>query len=225
MPEAAKTPHWYYLCGVDVPAGNGAAVAILGDSITDGRGSTTDANRRWPDNLARRFQADPRTARLGVLNHGIGGNAVLRGGLGPTALARLDRDVLAQPGVRWLIVLEGINDLGGKKTTAEELIVSFEQIILRAHDRGILVYGATIMPCGESFYFSPELETARQTINTWIRTSGAFDAVIDMDVATRDPQNPTHLLAAADSGDHLHLNDQGYRIMADAVDLKLFLKP
>ncbi len=224
LSTAATTEHWYYLSGVDVLTTNtAAAVAILGDSITDGRGSTTDANRHWPDNLARRLQTNPHTNRVAVLNHGIGGNALLRGGLGPNALARLDRDVLAQPGVRWLIVLEGINDLGGK-VSAHVLIAAYEQVIIRARDRNIRVYGATIMPCGQSFYFNPELEAARQTVNYWVRTSGAFDAVIDMDAATRDPHNPTDLVAAVHGGDHLHPNDEGYRIMANAVNLKLFTR-
>ena len=140
------TPHWYYLCGVDVDA-DGAAVAVLGDSITDGRGSPTDGNGRWTDHLARRLNEGELAVRVGVLNHGLGGNRVLKDGLGPNALARLDRDVLAQPGVRWLIVLEGINDLGTRSATARDLIVAYEQIVLRAHARDIKVYGATLMPC------------------------------------------------------------------------------
>jgi lysophospholipase L1-like esterase len=225
LPAAARTSHWYYLNGVDVRDTNGAAaVATLGDSITDGRGSTTDGNGRWTDYLSRRLRANKGTAEIGVLNQGIGGNCVLNHGLGPNALARLDRDVVAQPGVRWLIVLEGINDLGTRSASAEDLIAAYEQIILRAHARDILVYGATIMPCGGSFYFSPDLEAARRTINTWIRTSGRFDAVIDFDAATRDPQRPSHLLAAVDCGDHLHPADEGYKIMADAIDLELFAK-
>jgi lysophospholipase L1-like esterase len=224
LPTAAQTPHWYYLSGVDVLTTEAAAVATLGDSITDGRGSTTDGNDRWPDQLARRLQANTGTAAFGVLNLGIGGNCVLYGGLGPNALARLDRDVLAQPGVRWIIVLEGINDLGTRSARAEDLIAAYEQIILRAHARDIRVYGATILPCGGSFYFRPDLEADRQAINTWIRTSGQFDAVIDFDAATRDPQKPSNLSAAADGGDHLHPGVAGYKIMADAIDLKLFAK-
>jgi lysophospholipase L1-like esterase len=232
LPTAAHTDHWYFLNGVDVLAKDSeAAVVTLGDSITDGRNSTTNGNGRWPDALARRLQANKSTAGIAVLNQGIGGNRLLHDGLGPNALARLDRDVLAQTGVRWLIVLEGINDLGTRPNarahgeepaTAQELIATFEQIVLRAHAHNIRVYGATILPCGESFYSSPDLEADRQAINNWIRTSGQFDAVIDFDLTTRDPKDPAHLSAAADSGDHLHPNDGGYKTMAGAIDLKLF---
>ena len=234
LPKAAQTDHWYFLNGVDVLAKNsGAAVVTLGDSITDGRNSTTNGNGRWPDVLARRLQANKNTAGIGVLNEGIGGNRLLKDGLGPNALARLDRDVLAQSGVRWLIVLEGINDIGTRvnaqarneqAATAQELIGAYEQIILRAHTHNIRVYGATIMPYEGAFYFTPDGEADRQTINNWMRTSGKFDAVIDLDAATRDRQIPAHLSAAADSGDHLHPADVGYKIMADAIDLKLFAK-
>ncbi len=222
--SAARTAKvWYYFSGVDVLAPkSAAAVVCLGDSITDGHGATDDANRRWPDFLARRLQANQATEAVGVLNEGIGGNGLWRGGIGQTAIVRLERDVLAQPGARWLIVLEGINDLGGGKTSAEELIAAYEQIIFRAHDRGLVVYGATILPCRGSFYFKPALEEARQKINEWIRSSGAFDGVIDFDAATRDPQDPTRLLKASDCGDHLHPNDDGFKRMADAVDLEAF---
>ncbi len=224
LPQAARTPHWYYLCGVDVDAADAAAVAVLGDSITDGRGSPTDGNGRWTDHLARRLQEDGGAARVGVLNQGLGGNRVLNDGLGPNALARLDRDVLVQPGVRWLIVLEGINDLGTHSATARELIGAYSQIIVRSHAGGIRVYGATIMPCEGSSYFSPGLEAARQEVNKWIRESGRFDAVIDFDAATRDPKNPARLAAVVDGGDHLHPGPEGYRIMAAAVELTLFGK-
>ncbi len=224
LPRAARTPHWYYLCGVNVEAPDqaAAAVAVLGDSITDGRGSPTDGNGRWTDHLARRLHDEKATARVGVLNQGLGGNRLLNDGLGPNALARLDRDVLAQPGVRWLIVLEGINDLGTRSATARDLIGAYEQIIRRAHDRGIKVYGATILPCEGSFYFKPELEAARQEVNAWIRGPGHFDAVIDFDAATRDPRKPSRLSQAVDGGDHLHPGPEGYRILAATVDLKLF---
>jgi lysophospholipase L1-like esterase len=236
LAAAARVDHWYFLSGVDVQAGtSGAAVVILGDSITDGRGSTTNGNDRWPDLLARRLQSAKGTARVAVLNHGIGGNRLLRDGLGPNALARLDRDVLAQPGVRWLIVLEGINDIGtrvsarakGEPTaSAEDMITAYEQIIVRAHGHGIRVYGATILPFeGAVNYFTPDGEADRQQVNSWIRTSGRFDAVIDFDAATRDPSQPTRLAPAVDGGDHLHPSAAGYRTMADAVDLKLFAKP
>ena len=232
LPDAARTEHWYFLSGVDVLApGSAASVVTLGDSITDGRNATN--NGRWPDGLARRLQARKETAEIGVLNQGIGGNCLLYGGLGPNALARFDRDVLAQSGVRWLIVLEGVNDLGARANTRaqtrapateEELIAAFSQIIQRAHAHGIRVFGATIMPVGESFYYNAEVESARQKINNWIRTGGQFDAVIDLDAATRDPERPDHLTAAADSGDHLHPANPGYKMMADAIDLNLFTR-
>jgi lysophospholipase L1-like esterase len=226
LPSAARTDHWWFVNGVDVLSKSDAgAVVTLGDSITDGRGTTTNGNTRWPDMLARRLQANKKTTGIGVLNQGIGGNRLLHDGLGPNALARLDRDVLAQSGVRWLLVLEGINDLGTRSAKAEEVIVAFEQIIMRAHAHSIRVYGSTIMACEGSPYFTPELEAARQAINAWIRTSGKFDAVIDFDAATRDPQHPSRLSTAADSGDHLHPHDGGYKIMADAIDLKLFTAP
>ena len=230
LPAAARTEHWYILNGVDVEADNSsAAIVVLGDSITDGRGSGTDKNDRWPDNLARRLQADRSTAGLTVLNEGIGGNCVLHGGLGPTALARFDRDVLAQNGARWLIVLEGVNDIGGSRGTnspvAQDLIAAFEKIIDQARAHHIRVYGATILPFGGSFYDRPGHEAARQAVNDWIRTGGRFDAVIDFDAAMRDPLNPSQLLSAADSSDHLHPNETGYKMMADAIDLKLFGKP
>jgi len=233
LPDAARTEHWYYLSGVEVwAAASPGAIVVVGDSITDGRGSTTNGNDRWPDQLLRRLQADERTAAIAVLNQGIGGNTLIRGGLGPNALARLDRDVLAQPGVRWLIVFEGINDLGGaagarargeRATTADDLIGALEQIIRRAQARGLKVYGGTILACGGSFYENPQSEADRQTVNTWIRTSRRFDAVIDFDAATRDPENPSRLRADVDVGDHLHLNPTGYRVMAGAIDPGLFV--
>lgn len=222
LPRAARVPHWYYLTGVDVEAADAGAVVAIGDSITDGRGSPTDGNGRWTDHLARRLQEKRGGVRVGVLNQGLGGNRVRNDGLGPNALARLDRDVLAQPGARWLIVLEGINDLGTRSSTARDLIAAYEQIIERAHARGIRVYGATLLPCEGSFYFNPGLEAARQEINAWIRESGRFDAVIDFDAATRDPRKPSRLSTAADGGDHLHPGPEGYRIMAGAIDPKLF---
>jgi lysophospholipase L1-like esterase len=234
LPAPAQTDHWYFLNGIDVLARRAAATVVtLGDSITDGRGSTTNGNGRWPDDLARRLVANKSTANIGVLNEGIGGNRILHDGLGPNALARFDRDVLAQDGVRWLIVLEGVNDIGTAATaathnetpaTAQDIIAAYEQIILRAHAHGIRAIGATITPFGDSFYSTPATEAIRQAVNTWIRTSGKFDAVIDFDAALRDPKNPTHLLAAADSGDHLHPADAGYKMMADAIDLTLLGK-
>lgn len=222
---AAANKCWYYLCGVEVlAAGPSASIVCVGDSITDGKGSTEGENRRWPDYLAQRLRANSQTSGIGVLNQGIGGNCLWAGGIGQTVLQRLERDVLAQPAARWVIVLEGINDLGGKRTTAEEIIISLEQIAARSQSCGLLVYGSTILPCGQSFYYNEQLEAKRQKINNWIRSSGAFDAVIDWDAVVRDPQDLTKLRPEADSGDHLHLSDEGYRMMSDAIDLKLFSK-
>ncbi|HTT67403.1 MAG TPA: SGNH/GDSL hydrolase family protein [Gemmatimonadales bacterium] len=224
---AATTEHWYVIAGLDVVA-EGAAVVTLGNSITDGRGSGTNQDDRWPDDLARRLQADPRTARVAVLNAGIGGNCLLRDCLGPAALSRLDRDVLEPPGVRWVIVLEGVNDIGNARApgaaagVAQGLIDAYRRIIARAHARGLKVYGATITPFGGSFYDGPERQAARDTVNRWIRTSGAFDAVIDFDATVRDPSDPSRLQSALDTGDHLHPNEAGYHAMADAIELSLF---
>jgi lysophospholipase L1-like esterase len=225
MTSAAKTDHWYNLSGIDLWLDDSyACVVTLGDSITDGRGSTTNGNNRWPDNLARRLQADPNTAKIGMLNQGIGGNAVVTGGLGPTALKRFEHDVCQQNGVRWVIILEGVNDIGGSRSpkVAADLIAAYEQFIDKAHAQNILVYGVPILPFGESFYDSEDHEAARQEVNKWIRTSGKFDAVIDLDAAVRDPANPAKLLPEYDTGDHLHLNVAGYQKMADAIDLNLF---
>jgi lysophospholipase L1-like esterase len=229
LPEAKRTDHWYFMCSLDVwttkPA---AAVAILGDSITDGRGSTTNGNDRWPDILSQRLRTNPATANVAVLNHGVGGGRILRDGLGVSALRRFDRDIIAAPGVKWLIILEGVNDLGTSSPetvaqTAQDMIAAFDQMITRAHDHGIKVYGATIMPFGGfKSYDTPEREAARQTVNAWIRTSGRFDAVIDFDAVARDPANPTQLSDAVDQGDNLHLSAEGYRIIAGAIDLGLF---
>lgn len=229
--SAETADHWYFLNGVDVSSpASSVAVAILGDSITDGKNSTTNGNGRWPDDLARRLHANKRTANVGVLNEGIGGNRLLRDGLGPNALSRLDRDALAQTSVRWLVVFEGVNDLGTCKgacdldSTAKDIIAAYRQIIVRAHTQSMRVYAATITPFGGSFYATPEAERARQAVNRWIRTSGWFDAVIDFDAVTRDPNNPSSLSPETDSGDHLHPADAGYKIMADSIDLKLFTK-
>ena len=229
LPGSVASVHWYVAAGIDVPPGReSAAVVTLGNSITDGRGSGTDRQNRWPDELARRLQAQPGTRHVAVLNAGIGGNCVLRACLGPSALARLDRDVLDAPGIRWLIVLEGVNDLGQARdaaqadTIARGLVAAYRQIVDRARRRGILVYGATILPFGGSFYDTPFREAARSTVNQWIRTSGTFDAVIDLDRAMRDPARPDRLAVVADGGDHLHPNEAGYRMMAAAIDLTLF---
>jgi len=232
LPSAAQVAHWYFLSGLEVSGDDDAAsVVMLGDSLTDGRGSTTNQNDRWPDQLASRLRAHARSDEVAVLNQAAGGNRVLNDGLGPNLLARLDRDLLAHSGVRWTVVFEGINDIGTAAATeqaqldvADELIRAYEQIIIRAHARNILVYGATLTPIEGSFYFDDTgfREAARQTVNHWIRTSGRFDAVIDFDRAARDPSNPAIIAPALDTGDHLHLNPSGYKALADAVDLGLF---
>jgi lysophospholipase L1-like esterase len=217
--------HWYIFTGIDVVAdASASAVVILGDSITDGRGSDTDGNNRWTDNLARRLPDDAATRNVGVLNEGLGGNAVLSGGLGPPALTRVDRDLLGQSSARWLIVMEGVNDIGvaRSESIAGDLIAAYQRMIDTAHAHHILAYGVTVLPFGKSMYDSPAHEAARQAVNAWIRTSGKFDAVIDGDAALRDPATPNILLAAYDSGDHLHPDVAGYQKMAEIIDLKLF---
>lgn len=226
---AVRTEHWYFASNLEVlRQTRSAVVAVLGNSIADGRGSGTERNNRWPDNLARRLSASSETRDIAVSNAGIGGNAVLRGGLGPTALARFDRDILGQRGVRWVIVSEGVNDIGGARgadssaSVGHQLIQAYQAFIARAHARGVRVYGATILPFGGSQYDSPEHERARAAVNRWVRESGAFDAVIDLDAAMRDPLRPEALRHELDSGDHLHPNEPGYVVMANAIDLHLF---
>ena len=223
---AVQTDHWYVINTIDVKALDSTyAVAILGNSITDGRGSGTNKQNRWPDELSRRLQENPETQNVAVLNEGIGGNAVLNGGLGPTALNRFQRDVLDQNGIKWLIILEGVNDIGGSFGTgvAQNLINAYGQMIDQAHAQGIFVYGATILPFSGSSYYSADHETSRETVNEWIRNSGRFDAVIDLDKALRDPADTLKLLPIADDGDHLHPSETGHRMMAEAVDLNLFI--
>jgi lysophospholipase L1-like esterase len=225
LPAAVTTEHWYFAVGLDVEANApAAAIVALGDSITGGRGSTTNGNNRWPDHLARRLQQSPGTASIAVLNQGIGGNAVLRGGLGPPVVARFERAVLNQRGARWLILLAGVNDIGASvdRAVAQELIEAYQGLIDAAHARGLLVYGVPILPFGGSQYDSPEHEAARQAVNEWVRTSGRFDAVVDLDLAVADPQKSQQLLPAYDCGDHLHLSVAGYQAMANAFDLALF---
>ena len=236
LPAAKTVDHWYQLSGVDVQAAPGAAsIVVLGDSITDGHASTTNGNDRWTDVLAERLQASVAARDIGVLNEGIGGNHLLTDGLGPNALARFDRDVLAQSGVRWLIVFEGVNDLGGLTFHGEvpaaaharlvhRMEGAYEQMILRAHTHGIRVIGATITPYMGSDYYHPgqSNEADRQAVNAWIRSPGHFDAVLDFDKAMRDPAQPDHLRPAYDCGDHLHPSPAGYRAMGNAVPLSLF---
>jgi lysophospholipase L1-like esterase len=221
LPGAATTQHWYIITGVDVLADSSSkTVVTLGDSITDGRGSTTDGNDRWPDDLARRLIANAPTAGVAVDNMGIGGNGIF-GGLGPAAVNRFDRDVLNQSGVRWVIVFEGVNDIGGG-TTETTVTNALAQFVDKAHARNLLAYGATITPFGGNSYYTPAHEAARQAVNNWIRTSGKYDAVIDFDAMVRDPVTLTNLLSAYNSGDGLHLNPAGYQVMANGIDLTLF---
>jgi lysophospholipase L1-like esterase len=226
---AVSTDHWYIINSIDVVAPeSAAAVVTLGNSITDGRGSGTNKQNRWPDELARRLQEAPETRLLAVLNQGIGGNCVLRECLGPSALSRFDRDVIGATRVRWLIIFEGINDIGqaqgldGSDQVANDLIAAYEQMIDSAHAEGISVYGATLLPFGGSLYDSPAHEAARTKVNEWVRSSGRFDAVIDLDAALCNPEDSSRLLPEADTGDHLHPNETGHRMIAEAVDLNLF---
>jgi lysophospholipase L1-like esterase len=231
---AASVEHWYFLSGVEVwsPART-RATAVLGDSLTDGRGSTSNHNDRWTDQLTARLRAGHRTADTAVLNQAAGGNRILQDGLGPNGLARLDRDVLVQSGVTSLVVFEGINDIGttpaapdAQQDVADRLIAAYGQIIVRAHAQGIRVYGATLTPFGGNTPYDDAAghrEAARQRVNDWIRTSGRFDAVVDLDEATRDKADPRRLRPDLDVGDHLHLNPEGYRVIADTFPLRLFL--
>lgn len=233
LTDAKPFRHWCFIDAIDVRAPDASgAIVTLGDSITDGSQSTPDSNRRWPDVLAARLQADKATSGLGVLNEGIGGNRVLHDIYGQNALARFDRDVLSQSGVRYLIILEGINDIGAlvrpppgktdQTINAQDLIFAFEQLTQRAHQHGIRVYAATMTPFRGAFYFSEAGEKIRERVNDWIRHSRTFDGVIDFDKLTRNPSEPQVFLPADDSGDHLHPNDAGYKTMGDAIRLKLF---
>ena len=238
LPNPQTITSWVFLGGVDVLAPEtDSTIVTFGDSITDGARSTPDANRRWPNVLASRLLAE-HGHKFAVVDAGIGGNRVLHDaqtnvGFGINALARFDRDVLAQPGVKYVIVLEGINDLGhagssapiSETVSAEDLIAGLQQFIERGHEKGLKIIGATLTPFdGTVFpgYFSPEKEVKRKTINQWIRSSHAFDGVIDFDKAVRDPANPDRISPAYDSGDHLHPADSGYKVMGEAVSLALF---
>jgi lysophospholipase L1-like esterase len=234
----AKIDHWFQLSEIDVQTMPGAATIVtLGDSITDGHAATTNGNNRWPDVLAAHLQQSPGTQTIGVSNQGIGGNHLLTDGLGPNALARFDRDVLAPAGARWVIVLEGVNDLGGLTRDGEvppdkhaalvqRILSAYQQIIARAHAHQLRVYGATITPYAGSDYYHPGplSEADRQAVNAWIRTPGHFDAVIDFDQVLRDPQHPDHLLPAYDCGDHLHPSPAGYKAMGESIPLTLFTR-
>jgi len=230
--QPTKLSSWYFFDGVDVAGSQGSfAIVTLGDSITDGAHSTLNANRRWPDVLAGRLIKLP-MGKASVLNEGIGGNRVLNEVTGPSAISRFDRDVLAQSGVRYVIVLESINDIGRlahvqvpwDAITAPQLEWGLKQIADRAHEHGLKIIGATLTPYGGAGYYSDAGEQVREAVNDWIRTSGVFDGVIDFDKITRDPANPTHFNPPYDSGDHLHPSDEGYKAMGEGIDLTLFAK-
>lgn len=252
--------HWYFLSGVEayLPASLGTrALAIIGDSITDGRGSDNNLNDRWPDNLLRRLQGSgplansssssttPNTTALeravAVINQAAGGNRVLADGNGPNAFGRVDRDVLAHSGTAYAMIFEGVNDIGtadatpaAQRDVGDRLLAAYDQMITMCHARGLPVFGATITPFGGvgQAYSDPERERTRQRVNAWIRgssnssssssTGSRYDAVVDFDAVMRDPANATMLNPLYDSGDHLHPNPLGYRVMADAFDLGLF---
>lgn len=230
LPAAATTQNWFIVHRVEVtaPASVGGLV-VFGDSITDGTRSTADTNNRWPDHLVRRMLSQTPPLGMGVMNAAIAGNRVLSDAnfqAGINALARFDHSVAAQPGVTHVIFMEGINDIGqareNPKPSAADVIAGHKQIVERAHARGLKIYGATLTPFYGAAYYTEVGEAKRQAVNEWIRTGGAYDAVIDFDQVTRDPNDRKKFLAAYDSCDHLHPSDAGYKAMADAIDLSLF---
>jgi lysophospholipase L1-like esterase len=230
--DALTSSSWYFISSIEVMApANASAIVAFGDSITDGATSTVNANKSWPSQLAERLAANNATANFAVLNEGISGNRILRDGTGTNALARFDRDVLGLPGVQWLMLLEGINDIGqgtragiapADSVTADDIIGGMKQVIERAHAHGIKVVGCTLTPYLGASYANDAGQAIRDAVNKFIRTPGIFDAVVDFDKATQDPANPKQFLAAYNNTDHLHPNDAGYKAMADAVDLKIF---
>jgi lysophospholipase L1-like esterase len=231
---ASAISSWYWLSAIEVDRPDLQTLVTFGDSITEGYGSTDDANTRWPDILAKRLLACGDA--ISVINTAIGGNRVLTDDIGPNAQRRLDGDMLLQAGAKYAIVLEGINDIGFSQNdpasvppnliltnvSAEQIIAGYQQIIRRAHAAGITIYGGTLVPFVGAVYQDAAAELKRQAVNAWIRSGRGFDGVIDFDVTTRDPAAPAQLLAAFDSGDHLHPNDAGYAAMGKAIDLALF---
>ena len=223
----AETNHWYTISSIDVkPRRKSAAIAVLGDSITDGRGTTTNGQDRWTDQLSRSLLSDPATRNLSVLNFGLGGNCILRGGLGPTGKSRYARDLFYHPGVKYIILFEGTNDLGGSRNglaPAEGIKEVWSQIVSEAHALGIKVFGATVTPVKGNGYYSPDHEAGRTALNEWIRSSGVFDGVIDFDRMVADPAQPDRLDPAfLYENDWLHLNAAGYEKMGWGIDRSLF---
>ena len=235
MSGATTAAHWYIITGMEVLAGSSSkTLSILGDSITDGRGSTDNSNNRWPDDLANRLITNAPTAGIGVDNMGVGGNGLF-GGLGVAAQNRFDRDVLNQSGVRYYIVFEGVNDIGGDSSStttnqatsfATDMIAVYTQFANKAHARNLLAYGATITPFGGSGYYTTLHEFERQTVNAWFRTNAVYDGVLDFDLAARDPSNPINInplfYNGVNASDGLHLNPAGYQALADSINLNLF---
>ena len=233
MPVGQITGEWYFVSGVDVVASaETGGIVALGDSLTDANISTLDAHCRWPDQLSRRLQARPRGRPMGVMNQGLGGNRILHDIRGDSGLRRFDRDVLAQPGVTHVIVMLGTNDLRNRwakpdeEVNADQMIAGMKQLAVRAHTRGIKIFGATMTGFeNETFLpgaWTPEREKTRQAFNEWVREGAAFDAVVDFDLALRDPERPASMLPIYDCDDHLHPSDLGYNKMGDAIDLSLF---
>jgi lysophospholipase L1-like esterase len=225
------TQAYYYVAAIDVMApGNAFSVVTYGDSITDGTRSSNETNHSWPALLAARLAAKKDTANIGIANMGISGNRVLRDGAGVSAIGRFDRDVLSQSGVKWVMLLEGINDIAreasipAETVEANDVIGGYKQIIDQAHTHGVKIIGCTLTPYGGAGYQREHGEGVREKVNDWIRTSGAFDAVVDFEKATRDASNPPKIKPEFDPGDHLHPNDAGYQAMADAIDLGIFTK-
>ncbi|NUQ74620.1 MAG: SGNH/GDSL hydrolase family protein [Polyangiaceae bacterium] len=222
----------YWLAGADVlSATTDKVIVAFGDSITDGSSTTIDGRKRYSDRLFARLQADPETKTIAVVNHGLGGNRLLRDSIGPSGISRFERDVLGTPGVSHVVVLIGINDIGmpgfvgpSEQVTADEIIGGLESLAVKARSRGVKAFVGTLLPFEDAFppYYTPEGEVKRQAVNEWIRGSSAYDGVIDFDAAVRDPGQPSKLLASFDSGDHLHPNDAGHEAMASAVPLSFF---
>lgn len=240
FPSGETDDSRYFLTDIEVAATRGArTLVVLGDSITDGVGSTENGNARWPDVLATRLQADPSLASIAVVNAGISGNRILNDGrrpfIGPSSLSRFDRDVLGKPGVGFVILLQGSNDISAADmlttpedhVSAQQIIEGMKTLIAKAHARGIRIFGGTLLPregVGKPFINSDAGRAKRREVNEWIKTSGAFDAVLDFERVMTDPARPGHLRPAYDSGDHLHPNDAGFAAMASSIDLSLFAR-